>query len=118
MISVSARYSPFRLKLSQRDPVQLAVTLSNTSESPAMLTYQIVLSKLLSFEKTGFRATDTRRFEKFPANKQETFYYDIWPKHHTPAGEHPALITVTEHEKRFANVKKETVKSIPLTVEE
>lgn len=118
MIDIATTYTPFRLKLSRKSPVQLTIALQNKSGENKMVSMELRLSRHLSLDKSGFRNTDTKKFESFGKGEKKQLYYEIWPKHLADSGEQPVKIVVSEHYNNFGYIAKEYSKSIPLTIEE
>jgi hypothetical protein len=106
------------MRLSRREPVQLCVALSNLGGDDTIVSMELALSNQLSLEKSGFRASDVKRIEKFEKGGKKEFYYQIFPKQSTTAGERPVRVTIVEHYNDFNYVQKQYSKDIPLTIEE
>lgn len=117
MVNVLTRYTPFRLKLSRKEPVQLSITLENKGNENKMISMEIKLSRHLSLDKGGFRTSESKKIENLGKGAKKQFYYEIWPKQSAMKGEQPVILTVSEHYNNFTHVAKQSVKSIPLTVE-
>lgn len=118
MMEIITKYTPFRLKLTRRDPVQLTIDLENKGKESKVLSMELQLSNQLSLDKSGFRSNDTKRFDKLEPGKRKTLYYEIWPKQNTKAGEQPVILNVLEHYNDYSYVAKRYGKNIPLTVED
>ena len=118
MIDIISTYTPFRLKISRKEPVQLTVTVHNRSNENKMVSMEILLSNHLSLEKSGYRNSDLKKIENFAKGERKRFYYEIWPKQVTMTGEEPVRIVVREHYNNYNYVANEYSKSAPLTIED
>ena len=112
------RFTPFRMKLSNREPVQLLVEVVNNDSADKMLTLSILLSKTLSFDKGGYKVDAGERIEKLSPGESKRFYYELFPKPGIREGEIPVKVKLTEHYNSFDYVQNEIVKSTSLKVEE
>jgi len=118
MIDIATTYTPFRLKLSRKSPVQLTIAVQNKANENKMVSLELRLGRNLGLDKSGFRNADVKKFDNFGKGEKKEFYYEIWPKQSTAPGEQPVKVVVLEHYNNFNYIAKEYSKSIPLTVEE
>tara|TARA_Y100000310_G_C20648860_1_gene798238 strand:- start:1568 stop:1924 length:357 start_codon:yes stop_codon:yes gene_type:complete len=118
MIQVNTNFTPYRMKIGRREPVNFTVELVNPDDEPKILTLNIALSKQLSFEKGGYKTEIIERIKELPANGKKVFYYSIFPKAGTRTQEQPLMIHVAEHYRDFNYVKKEYKKNLGLKVED
>jgi len=118
MIDINTKFTPFRLKLSRREPVQLFVELHNAGNADEIVTMEVYLSSQLSFDKSGFRTADTQAIKPLKAGERKHFYYDIWPKASARIEEQPVQIKVLQHYKDMNHVLKKTERDLGLIVEE
>ena len=116
-ININTNFTPFRLRLSRREPVQLTVDLTNNGNT-AMVSMNVALTPQLSFSKGGFKNRETARIPEFNSSETRRFYFEIWPKASTRLEEQPIVITVFEHYKSFDYIKNKTEKKLSLQVEE
>ena len=112
------RFTPFRMKLSNREPVQLSVEVVNNESVDKMLTVTTLLSRALSFDKGGYRVDTSEKIEKLAPGKSRKFYYDLFPKPGIRSGEIPVRVKLTEYYNSFEYVQNEIVKNTSLKVEE
>ena len=118
MLNINTKFTPFRLRLSTREPVQLYVELANRDSEAKTITMMIDLGKQLSFDKGGIKMSQTVKIDELEGNGNKHFYFDVYAKSFVELQEHPVRIKVWEH---FADrkdyVKKEYVKNFTLLVE-
>jgi len=112
------RFTPFRMKLSNREPVQLSVEVVNNESADKLLTVSTILSKALSFDRGGYRVDASEKIEKLAPDKSRKFYYELFPKPGIRIGEIPVKVKLTEYYNSFDYVQNEIVKSTSLKVEE
>lgn len=118
-ILINTKFTPFRLSLRRKEPVQLYVELVNKSSEDKKLLYEILLGHGISFDKSGFKAKEERKIEQFKAGDKKFFYHQIFPKVSAQYGEIPISIRLIEpHDEAFEFVKKRYSKEITLTVED
>ena len=118
MVRFNSNFTPLRLKLSRRQPVQLYVEVSNDETENKMVSLYVNLSKDISFEKGGFKTDNVERIPELAPGETKRFYYELHPKPHLDYGEHNVKVTLSNHYNSFDNVKTEKTKNMTLTVEE
>jgi len=118
MIEARTAFNPFKMKISRREPVVLSIELANTGTEPEMVSLDLTLDQQFSFERSGFKSTDSKRIPEFKPGDKKKFYYDIFPKQMAREGYQPIKMTLTEHYKGFNYVKRKTEKILTLAVEE
>jgi len=118
MLEVVNFFTPFRMRLSRREPVQLRVELANKGKDDAMASLTINLGSQLSFEKGGYKTRATERISSLPPGEKKKFYYEIWPKQATRNGPVAVQIIASEHYQNFNYVVKEYRKDTELVIED
>ena len=118
MVKVDTQLTPFRLDLNTRKPVELMVEVKNDSDRTQIISYDVVLANTLGFDKQGLKNSVTRKFDAMQPGEKSREYFEIWPKATARAGEHPVLITVTEHYNSFKYILGKKKKRLTLTVKE
>ncbi|MFH1240123.1 MAG: hypothetical protein V1672_02805 [Candidatus Diapherotrites archaeon] len=118
MVKVMSNFTPLRMKLSRRTPVQLYVEVSNDEAENKMVSLYINLSKDISFEKGGFKTDTVERLSSLKPGETKRFYYELHPKPHLNYGEHNVKVTLLDHYISFDNVKNEKIRNMSLMVEE
>lgn len=117
MLKIDTSLNPFRLKLNRKQPVQLKVTIRNLSNEDALMSYDIVVSRNLSLDKSGFKTSVNNRVGTMEPGQTEEAYFDVYPKAMTREGSYPLLIKATEHYNNYNFVQKEYKKHLDLQVE-
>ena len=117
MVRLISKFTPLRMRISRREPVQLYVEVMNDENESKMLSLYINLSNELSFEKGGFKTDDTIRMESLKPGESKRVYFEVWPKPHAAYGEHKVRLALLDHYNDFKNVKNEKVKNLSLVVE-
>ena len=113
-----AKFTPFRMKLSRKEPVQFFVEVLNNEGSDKMLTLKIGLDRTLSFDRGGYKTEEGARIEKLAPHQSKRFYYELFPKQGIKIGEIPVKVKLTEHYNSFEYVQNEVTKNLALKVEE
>lgn len=119
MISINSYFSPFRLEPRERKPVELAVELVNRYEKEKNLSVEVSLSRGLSFDLGGFKATEKKRVEGMKPRETKRIYFNIYAKPFIDSGEHPVQIKVKEQMEGYEDpryIAKEFTKNTELKV--
>ena len=117
MLQIHTELHPFRLKLARRGPVQLKVSIRNLSNEDALMSYDIVVSRSLSLDKSGFKTSVNNRVGNMEPGQTMEAYFDVYPKGMTREGNYPVLIKATEHYNNYNFVQKEYKKNLDIQVE-
>lgn len=115
-VQINTSFHPFRLRVSDKKPVQLKVTLKNVDADDKMISLDVILSRDLSFDKGGLRNSDRKRIKRFQSKGELIFYYDVWPKQTTVVGDHPILVELMEHFNNYEYVQRDVKKKLELPV--
>lgn len=117
MLDVKTRFTPFRMKISKREPVQLSVEVTNKGNEKAIVSLNLGLGAYFSLEKGGYKTNAMERIPEMKPGETRKFYYDIWPKQSIREGENKVELNVVEHHQGFNYVKNEYKKNLGLIVE-
>ena len=117
MLKIETSIYPFRLKLSDKKPVQLKVNIRNMNDEDVLLSYDVLTSKVLSIDKGGFKTSVTTRVGKMEPGARTEAYFEIYPKTMARAGTYPILVRATEHYDSYELVEKEYKKKIEIVVD-
>jgi len=118
MLEVRTTFTPFKMKISRREPVLLSVEIKNTGTEPEVVSVDLNLGHQFSLEKSGFKSSEAERIPEFKPGEKKKLYFDIWPKQSVRSGEQPIRLLVTEHYQGFNYVKKNYDKMLSLAVED
>ncbi|MDD5148609.1 MAG: hypothetical protein PHH08_04060 [Candidatus ainarchaeum sp.] len=114
---MKAKFSPFRMVLARREPVELKVDLTNKDAAMAILSLEIKLGARLSVDRVGYKTSDIKRIPELKAGETKTFYFDIWPKNAASATEESVKLILTEHEGSFNAVKDQNSENMTLRID-
>ena len=117
MIEINARFTPYRLILERRAPVELMIELVNKGDKEKLASLEIVLGRQLSLDRVGYKATDLRRIPAFKPGEKKFFYYKIWPKGINSSGEETVIVKAMEHHENYNLLKKEFMEKLNLKIE-
>ena len=118
MLDIRTAFTPFKLKISRREPVSLCIEIENDGAETEIVCFELNLGQQFSFEKTGFKTTAVVKIPKFESGEVKKFYYDIWPKQAARLGEQGISLIVLEHYNGFNYVKKTHNKVLKVSVGE
>lgn len=117
-ILINTKFTPFRLSLIKKEPVQLYLELVNKTGEDKKILFEINLGTGISFDKSGFKTSDSKKFEPLKAGEKKFYYYQIFPKQSAQYGETPISIKLFEpHDENYEFVKTKYSKEITLTVQ-
>ena len=117
MLKIDTSLNPFRLKLNRKQPVQLKIIIRNMSNEDALMSYDVVVSRNLSLDKSGFKTSVSNRAGNMEPGQTIEAYFDVYPKTMTKEGTYPLLIKATEHYNNYNFVQKEYKKHLDIQVE-
>lgn len=115
-ISINTHFHPFRLVMRNKEPVQLGIELVNKENDIKKLTLEVSLTRQLAFDKSGLKNFAVERIDALEPNQSKQYYFDLYPKQLTQAGEQDIVINVTEHHHDYKHVMNENRREIALTV--
>jgi len=118
MIEIRTNFTPYKMKISRREPVVLSLELINSGKEKEIVSFEFVLGQQFSLEKTGYKSEKTEKIPAFGPGEKKKYYFEIWPKQMLRAGEQGMRLTVIEHYQSFNYVKRKQEKVLKLTVEE
>jgi len=118
MLEIRTAFTPFKMKLSRREPVSLCVEIENAGNETEIVSFELNLGQQFSLEKTGFKTAAGAKMPEFKPGDVKKSYYDIWPKQAARIGMQPIKLTVIEHYKGFNYVKRKYDKALQVNVEE
>jgi uncharacterized membrane protein len=118
MIDIRTAFTPFKMKISRKEPVSLSIELVNSGQEPEIVSLDLMLGSLFSFEKSGFKNEKSEKIPELKPGESKKFYYDVWPKQMLRKGEHGIRLTIIEHYKGFNYVKRKYNKVLRLAVED
>ncbi len=118
MVRVDTQLTPYRLDLNSRRPVELMVEVVNDSDRTQIISYDIVLANTLGFDKQGLKNSIVRKFDGMQPNEKSREYFEVWPKATARRGNHPILITITEHYNSYKYILGKKRKRLELKVTE
>jgi hypothetical protein len=116
MVRVETQITPFKLSRNSRKPVELMVEVTNDDKKSHKISYEIVLANTLAFDKQGLVNAKSKRFECMKPGEKSREYYDIWAKTTAREGEHPIIVSITEHYNDFKYVLSKKNKNLSLTI--
>ncbi len=117
MLTIKTVLLPFRMSLSNKQPVSLRAEITNNSDITKLISVKFLVSKYLSVEKTGLANSLERKLGEIEANKTKIYYFDIFPKTQTVPHDFPARIIFTEHTEDYNYIEKEYKKEFTIKVD-
>jgi hypothetical protein len=117
MIGINARFTPFRMVLKRREPVELRIELTNKSAEEKMASLELKISPRLSLDRVGYKTSDIKRLPKFNPGEKKTFYYEIWPKNPGAYSEEKVVLRILEHKGNYSEVENEVSEDMSIKIE-
>jgi hypothetical protein len=118
MLEIRTTFTPFKLKISRREPIMLSVEVLNSGTETEIVSVDLNLGQHFSLEKGGFKAAESFKMPDFTPGSKKKFYFEIWPKQSARAGNQPIKLLVTEHYQSFNYVKKNYDRALSISVED
>lgn len=117
MLEISTQLFPYRLKMENRQPVELAVTVKNVSREPVLVSYDVNVDRTLSMDKGGYKNTTNNKIGVLAPGASAKGRFEIHAKHVARVGMHKIYIRATEHFNNYNLVKSEYRKEIEVLVD-
>lgn len=118
MIEVKTTFTPLRMLLRRREPVELKLTLRNNGEKERKLTIRIEMPRQISFDKGGYRTAELTRVDSIKAGEVKSVYYNIYPKPSIQLEPQYINIIVQEHNTNYQFTENEYKANVELDVQE
>ncbi len=118
-LNVKTSLFPYRLKLSNREPIELSFTITNNGIKPKLVSFVLELPQQLGLDKSGMnRVVRKRLADKLIPNQTRKFVYEIFPSKVTDTGEYTASLNVSEHFQDYTYVLDNKDEQITIKVED
>ncbi len=118
MVELKTELNPVRLVFGRDKSVELMVQVKNDSEKARMVSFDIVLSNHLSFEKNGMSNTRNILLGEMKPDEKVIRYFSIYPKMSLQKSPQPIYVTVMEHfEKKYDYILSKKSKELVLRIE-
>ncbi len=117
VVKVHATFTPLRMILKRREPIEFKVTVVNQDTRARHVTLKTALSNELAFDRGGLKASLVERVESLKPKQEKTFYYQIFPKVSTNPGSKFVRIQLYEHGENFSQIHSEKTETLELQVE-
>jgi len=80
MLEVRTTFTPFKARISRREPVSLSIEVVNGGQEPEIASFELELGGQFSLEKTGYKSEAMEKIGELKPGENKKYYYDIWPK--------------------------------------
>lgn len=78
MLQIYYSFTPLRLVTSRKEPVRLAVEITNNGNASKMASLEVILPKELSFGKARFKRDITERINSLAPREKREFTYELY----------------------------------------
>ena len=117
-VSIDYRFSPLRMILSKREPVAFDLFVRNDDNIEKKLTVKVILPADLAFTKGGFKTVELLRVDSIKPLEEKPFYFELYPRHNTQAGEKEIRVVIQEHRDNYQFTQNQYDKIITFIVED
>jgi len=117
MVDIRTELSPLRMVLKNKEPVELMVQITNDSDKPRLISFDIILGNHLAFEKQGRTNAKTTHLGEMSPGKRVMQYFSIYPKLSVESGEQPIFISAIEHYNSYQYILGKKTKELSLRIE-
>ena len=114
---VRSVFTPLRLMAGNRDPVSLAVYVSNKSRDIRNYSVTIKVPTIFGFDRTGLMHDQRNRIRAVQPGQVGETAFTIYPKYGVKHGFYPFSVLVREHDERFDKTIDEKALETKLRVE-
>lgn len=116
-MEIKSNLFPYRLILSRRKPVELAVEVKNNSEERKLASLELALTRFMAFDRGGLKTEEVKRLGELLPGETRSFYFSIYPKQGISPAEYPVQIRVLEHYNNYKYMVRQVTKNLSLIVE-
>ncbi len=110
---------PFRMKLKNRESVELSFSITNNGIKPKLVSFTLELPPQLGLDKAGMNRVIRKRLaDKLPSGATRKFSYEIFPSKVVEAGNYTANLNVSEHFKDYDYVLEDKNEEITIKIDE
>jgi hypothetical protein len=112
MINITNSLFPFRLNIKEKNPIELTLKIKNMGVEDKFISYDVVLERTLSFDKSGLKKSVSIRHGTLKPDETISEKLEIFPFQGIKAGDHRVLVIVNEHYLDYTSLKQKTEKVI------
>jgi len=112
MIKITNSLFPFRLNIKEKNPIELTLKIKNLGVEDKFISFDVVLEKTLSFDKSGLKKSISVRHGILKPDETIAERLDIFPFQGIKDGDHRVLVIVNEHYLDYNSLKQKTEKVI------
>ncbi len=117
-LNVKTSLFPFRMKLKNREPIELSFTISNNGIKPKLVSFSLELPPQLGLDKAGLNRIVRKRIaQKLMQGQTRKFSYEIFPSKVVETGNYTALLNVSEHFEDYNYVLESKDEQITIKIE-
>ncbi len=110
---------PYRMKLKNREPIELSFTIANNGVKPKLVSFVLELPPQLGLDKAGMNRIVRKRLpNKMAPGETVKFSYEIFPSKVVETGNYTASLNVSEHFENFDYELENKSEQITIKVEE
>ncbi len=109
---------PLRLKLSEKEPIELKIELENEDQKTKLITLQVVLPEVVSFSRASINTEFSKRIDRFnplEIHKEKIFVY---LSRYARPGNFLGKVIVSDHYREFGVIERQFKKEIPFRIYE
>lgn len=114
MINITTSLFPFRLNIKDKNPIELSIQIKNMSSSSKLISYDVILDKTISLDKSGLKKSESFRYGELKSNEVINNKLLIYPFQGIKPGENKVMICVTEHYLDYNTIREKTEKIISI----
>ena len=118
-LNVKTSLFPFRMKLRHREPVRLEFAISNNSDKPKIVSFELELPRQLGFDKSGLKRVDRKRLtNKLMQGESRNFSYEIFPSKVVETGNYVFSLNVNDHFNDFSHLLETKEERVSIKIED
>ncbi len=107
MLTVKTRFTPIRIIIGQKEPVNLDVIVKNPGDEEVLSTVIVRVPPGLGLDPSCISREKRQRLDYVPAEGEKTASFRIYPKFNVTPGEYTVSVTLLTHPGRYDKVSME-----------
>jgi len=112
MINIVTSLFPFRLNISDKQPVELTIQIKNMGLEDKLISCDIILENSIALDKSGLKKSTSFRYGEIKPDQVISEKLYIYPFQGIKPGDNKIMIRVNEHYLNYNSLREKTEKMI------
>ncbi len=115
-LSVRTRIYPYRLKMQDKDPMQLSIEITNEDINSKIVSFQLKLPESIATDRGGINRFIQKNIQSLRAGETQKFDYNLYPTKRATEGDFNGKLIVSEHYQSFDYVQGNISKTLTFRI--